>query len=75
MIRIKKVEAAKKEEASNATEITNSKADLVETAKGEGENASLSVLGIGGKQLKNGAVKKIGIKKRTPGEIRIQKGI
>ena len=37
------------------------------------ESGGLSLLGIGGKQIKGGAAKKGG-KKRTPGEIRIQKG-
>ena len=38
----------------------------------EKETTGVSLLGIGGKQIK-GNVKK-GTKKRTPGEIRIQKG-
>lgn len=42
--------------------------------EGEEGAAALSVLGIGGKQLRTGAAKKLGTKKRTPGEIRIQKG-
>ena len=38
------------------------------------DDAGLSLLGIGGKQIKAGTSKKAG-KKRTPGEIRIQKGV
>ena len=34
----------------------------------------VSLLGIGGKKTKNGELGKTGAKKRTPGEIRIQKG-
>ncbi len=44
----------------------------VEAEPKEEDAGGLSLLGIGGKQIKSGA-KKAG-KKRTPGEIRIQKG-
>ena len=56
------------ETAANANSPVN-----VEAEPKEEEGAGgLSLLGIGGKQIKSGA-KKAG-KKRTPGEIRIQKG-
>lgn len=83
MIRIqKKAEQAKKdkaaEEAAAAIAVANSgtspceKTLAVESSQEE-EEGGLSLLGIGGKQIKTGNVKKTG-KKRTPGEIRIQKG-
>ena len=56
---------------SDGTPVVTSKENAVE---GEGDATALSVLGIGGKQLRIGAPKKLGTKKRTPGEIRIQKG-
>lgn len=56
---------------SDGTPVVTSKENAVE---GEGDATALSVLGIGGKQLRTGAPKKLGTKKRTPGEIRIQKG-
>ena len=50
----------------------NSPVNVAGEPKEEEGAGGLSLLGIGGKQIKSGA-KKAG-KKRTPGEIRIQKG-
>ena len=55
------------------------KDDAKQTDVAEGENdkdqpdSSISLLGVGGKQI-GGAVRAKGVKKRTPGEIRIQRG-
>lgn len=75
MIRMQKQkEEAKKElERQVAVEVAEAEANgkCDESAPQQG---GLSLLGIGGKQIKTGTAKKAG-KKRTPGEIRIQKGI
>jgi hypothetical protein len=78
MIRMQKKPEVKKEKSSEdgtANGSTNSPVNVDVTAaepKEEEGSGGLSLLGIGGKQIKAGA-KKAG-KKRTPGEIRIQKG-
>ena len=65
-------EDPKQETNENPTVSANGK-ESTETDKKE-EEAGLSLLGIGGKQIRAGSAKKAG-KKRTPGEIRIQNGI
>jgi hypothetical protein len=87
MIRLqKKTEQAKKEQEAkdsvvastdSAPMVVDGEAAAVATdsaadSKEETEAGGLSLLGIGGKQIKGGAKK--ATKKRTPGEIRIQKG-
>lgn len=78
MIRMQKQkEEAKKEAERQAAmdvaeqEESNGKCDDQSEAKTQ--EGGLSVLGIGGKQIRSAGAKKVG-KKRTPGEIRIQKG-
>ena len=78
MIRMVKKPEAKKEVAveSDTAMKTDSPVNVdmsAEPKEEEEQPGGLSLLGIGGKQIKGGA-KKAG-KKRTPGEIRIQKGI
>ncbi len=75
MIRMQKQkEEAKKEAervaAMDVAEAENGNCDEQESKAQEG---GLSLLGIGGKQIRAATGKKVG-KKRTPGEIRIQKG-
>lgn len=85
MIRIKKAAEAKKEaaeqvaakpsattEVSAAMEVSNEENAAPAAAEGKESEQTISLLGIGGKQIKVGE-KKTG-KKKTPGEIRIQKG-
>lgn len=77
MIRMKKPEAKKEVVAveSDSAMKTDSPVNVdmsAEPKEDEEQPGGLSLLGIGGKQIKGGA-KKAG-KKRTPGEIRIQKG-
>ena len=75
----KKKEEAKAEAKSNDTamEVTKSEGDVstkeTEEEGKESGNGAVSVLGIGGKRIQGNAAKKP-TKKRTPGEIRIQKG-
>lgn len=77
MIRMQKKPEAKKEvtvESDTAMKTDSPvNVDMSAEPKEEEQPGGLSLLGIGGKQIKGGA-KKAG-KKRTPGEIRIQKGI
>lgn len=81
MIRIKK-KNAEAAAAAAAAEAAVTEAAGGDSKKGEGEGKEMdseapgviSVLGIGGKQIKS-AVPKKATKKRTPGEIRIQKDI
>ena len=89
MLRLKKTQEKKEEVPSVAPSPTetiennsasepmqvdgNSTGSAEATVSTEEEgNGGISLLGIGGKQVKGGAVKKG--KKRTPGELRIQKG-
>lgn len=78
MIRMQKQkeEAKKEAERQAALEIAEQEANgkCGDEQESNGQEGGLSVLGIGGKQIRTGAAKKVG-KKRTPGEIRIQKGI
>ena len=77
MIRMQKKPEVKKEKSvddsvpGSANSPVNVDVSAAEPKEEEGAGG-LSLLGIGGKQIKAGA-KKAG-KKRTPGEIRIQKG-
>lgn len=81
-LRKKQAEKAKEEkmevDASNNDSATPTSTGEANEATGESseateENGQVSLLGIGGKQIK-GTVKRAA-KKKTPGEIRIQKGI
>ena len=77
MIRMqKKTAEVKKEkdvaEGNNTCTDSPVNVDISAAEPKEEGGGGLSLLGIGGKQIKSGA-KKTG-KKRTPGEIRIQKG-
>lgn len=68
-----KIDAEKK----NIEEKSNSDASISKMDVSEGESSGLKLLGIGGKAVRNvetAAVKKTG-KKKTPGEIRIQKDV
>jgi hypothetical protein len=70
----KKKEEAKQEAKSDPMEVTKSEGDNTNTESHEaGEAGAVSVLGIGGKRIQGNTAKKP-TKKRTPGEIRIQKG-
>ncbi len=75
MIRMQKQkeEAKKEAERVSAMEVAEAGGQCDEQ-ESKGQEGGLSLLGIGGKQIRTGAAKKAG-KKRTPGEIRIQKGI
>lgn len=77
MIRLSKKEAPKQQEdaTKSVADTSPAESNTLKTETEDGGGATLSVLGIGGKQLKTGAAKKAGTKKRTPGEIRIQKGL
>ena len=78
MIRMQKQKEEAKKEAERLAAMEVVEANESEAKAGEEqtedckEEGGLSLLGIGGKQIKGG-VKKAG-KKRNPGEIRIQKG-
>lgn len=84
MIRLKQKKAEEeKKVASEATATTASSSSvldtngaIVETAEAASSGGGLKLLGIGGKGARTGAgaTKAVG-KKRTPGEIRIQKGL
>jgi hypothetical protein len=69
---VKKEKSVEEENAMSTDSPVNVDMSAAEPKDGEEGQAGLSLLGIGGKQIKAGA-KKTG-KKRTPGEIRIQKG-
>jgi hypothetical protein len=64
-------EAKAEEKGEEPMEVEGKSGDNSEQA--EGEEGAVSVLGIGGKRIQGNAAKKP-TKKRTPGEIRIQKG-
>lgn len=69
---VKKEKSVEEENTTCTDSPVNVDMSAAEPKDGEEGQAGLSLLGIGGKQIKAGA-KKTG-KKRTPGEIRIQKG-
>jgi ubiquitin-conjugating enzyme E2 M len=64
-------DATEPEKTGTATE---GKMEVEADGSGGGSNGGLKLLGIGGKSTKSGEAKKSG-KKKTPGEIRIQKDI
>lgn len=65
-------EAKAEEKGEEPMEVEGKSGDNSEQPA-EGEEGAVSVLGIGGKRIQGNAAKKP-TKKRTPGEIRIQKG-
>ncbi len=69
-----KEEAKKESERQIAMEVAEAEANGKCDDQSAPQQGGLSLLGIGGKQIKAGTAKKAG-KKRTPGEIRIQKGL
>mmetsp|Transcript_15411 Transcript_15411/g.21084 ORF Transcript_15411/g.21084 Transcript_15411/m.21084 type:complete len:220 (-) Transcript_15411:1677-2336(-) len=75
MIRIAKKPALEPTKSSSVSTEPSDNVASSSATNGESNQGSLSVLGIGGKQLRTGAEKKVGTKKRSPGEIRIQKDI
>ena len=74
MIRLKK-KAEAKEEAKNGdnSSSTDSKTESNDANESDSKGTGLKLLGVGGRVASNDEAKKVG-KKRTPGEIRIQKG-
>lgn len=83
MIRMQKKAAAKAETSADAPASKESASDSPSTTPAVDESTGseskegeqkVSLLGIGGKAIGGGAAKAAG-KKRTPGEIRIQKGL
>ena len=72
MIRLKKKAEAKAVEAAAAPTETKSESTAEDNADGK-SGEGLKLFGIGGKGGSGNEEKKVG-KKRTPGEIRIQKG-
>ena len=76
MIRLKKkqaeAKAAEAEEAAAAAAAAPEPADGAEAPATEGAEGKVSLLGIGGKKVSKAATGTTG-KKKTPGEIRIQK--
>ena len=60
--------------SSSSAQEANLNADIASNGDEGASGGGLKLLGIGGKGARTGTVTKVAGKKRTPGEIRIQKG-